>query len=300
MSDFIEELFVDQPLIKEDNSDPGAGDVVDEGTAAGGEPPAGTTTDSGGEPPERKHVPLAALHEERTRRQQLEQEAQQLRQTQATTMERLTKLLEAQQQAQQPQQQQQQEEVIPDFVEDPEGAFRALQRRYDRDVQEMRQFIQQSQNGQQSQQQYTQHVQAVIGAEREYMKTVPDYPQAFDYFKQQKLKEYTAFVDPALAEQQITQDCVRIAQLAQQLGKNPADLIYKAASNLGYKAGATPPSDGEHRQEPPTSLSNVQGASRAPDEKGGVTAADIANMSEAEFDKYWASMKQGSVVRPKI
>lgn len=40
------------------------------------------------------------------------------------------------------------------------------------------------------------------------------------------------------------------------------------------------------RREPPTSLSTLSGTARAPDEKGNITASDISEMSEAEFDRF--------------
>lgn len=43
-----------------------------------------------------------------------------------------------------------------------------------------------------------------------------------------------------------------------------------------------------------TSLSTLSGTARAPDEKGNITASDISEMSDAEFDRFWQQMKGGS------
>lgn len=298
----ISALLGDQPLIDEGGE--GSDESLDPSSEGGGEgsdylgsePPA---VKEGDEPPPQRNqkVPLAALHEERTKRQALETQVQQQTQQQAQTMERLTKLLEAQQQAAQPKSE---PVVVPNFVDDPEAAFHHVQQQLEDTRRQMQDYLNGSQQQSQAQQQHVQLAQQVSQQETQFTQTVPDYPHAADYFYNRKVAEYAAFTgDEFAAKQQVAKDYAGIAQLAQRLGKNPAELMYNAAKAMGYTPGAkpgTPPA----RKEPPTSLANVHGSPRAPDEQGNVTAADIAGMSDKEFDAFFASMSRGGAVRPKV
>lgn len=289
----IAALLGEQPLIDEDGGDDGLDTNLD--TESHGENMAGDEPPAAGDPPPSRNqkVPLAALHEERTKRQQFETDLQTERQRSQALQDRFNQFLMDQQTQQAPQQQQ--EQTPPNFVDDPEGAFNHLQRQLAAAQQQMQQYVQGQTSHSQAQQQHQQLAQVVSAQEADYTKSVPDYPQAADFFYNLKVKEYSAFVPEMQAKQQVAQDYTRIAQLAQQMGKNPAELMYTAARNMGYVPGSQ-----QQRKAPNTSLSNVGGSPRAPDEKGNITAADIADMTEAEFDKYWAGIKRGSVVGPKI
>lgn len=59
-------------------------------------------------------------------------------------------------------------------------------------------------------------------------------------------------------------------------------------ASQGYQAGAQP------RKTLNTSLSNLSGAVRAPDEQGKLTSAAVADMSDKEFDDLWSLMAKGS------
>lgn len=283
------ELFGDQPLIDEGND--GGGEELDTGsdldtTTSSNEPP-----EPGNEPPaeppagRNQKVPLAALHEERTKRQQHEADLAAERQRNQQLQERFNKFLMDQQTAQQ-QQQAPAPEAPPAFEEDPVAAFNYAQKQLQdmqRTIQEYQQGIQQQT---QAQQQHVQLAQSVSAQEAAFTQTTPDYPTAADYFYQRKVAEYSAFTgDVVAAQQQVAKDYQGIAALAQRLGKNPAELMYNAAKAMGYTPGAKQPA--QQRREAPTSLANVSGSPRAPDEKGNITAQDISEMSQAEFDKFW-------------
>lgn len=299
----IAALLSDQPIV-EDGGDQNPDQNLDDSGLEGGdysgadlssdEPPEGESQPDSGR---KQQVPLKALHEERTRRQESEQELAREREAARTLNERLTKLLELQQAAQAPQTP---AEPVPEFVDDPEAAFKHLQRQLAESQRQMQEYLTGAQQQTQVQHQHVQLAQQVASQEAQFTQTVPDYPQAADYFYQRKVAEYAAFTgDEYAAKQQVVNDYKGIAALAQRLGKNPAELMYNAAKAMGYQPGQKP-ADGQDRKTPPTSLANVHGSPRAPDEKGKVTAADISSMSEAEFDKYWNDLKRGSTVKPRI
>lgn len=301
----ISALLSDQPLInegEEGTTDENQLDAI-EGTGAdytgsGDEPPE--DSDGGDPPPQRNQkVPLAALHEERTKRQELEQRTRDQQAMIDKANERLAKLFEASQQAQQPPAPP--PAPVPAFTEDPEAAFNHAQQQIAEMQRQIQQYATANQQQQQQQQQFQQLTQSVTAQEALYTQSVPDYPQAADHFFQRKVAEYTAiWGDELTAKQKVAQDCQGLATLAQQMGKNPAELIYNTAKALGYVPGKPSAPQGQQRQEPPTSLANAHGSTRAPDEKSGLTTADIANMSEAEFDKLWKDMSSKGVQRPKI
>nr|WP_314530878.1 hypothetical protein [uncultured Pseudomonas sp.] len=243
-----------------------------------------------------KKVPLAALHEERTRRQQAEAQLQVERQQMAQ--------LQAQwQAAQQVQLQAQHDAAVPDFDSDPRAYIEYREKQF-------AQQLEQLQNGPAQQQLQIQQVEAliqqeaaVIGpavseVEANFAATHPDYPQALDHL-QQTVNANIRAQHPGATDQQLrmlqTAVAVEYAKTCQAQGINIAEHAYQRAHALGFKAASRAP-----RKDPPTSLSNMHGSARAPDEKGAITGADIANMSEAEFDKYWAGMRRDSAIGPKF
>lgn len=234
----------------------------------------------------KRKVPLAALHEERSKRQalelQLQAQAQQLQQLQAQW-----------QATQQAQQQAAEQAAIPDFDEDPRGYIEAKERQF-------AQALDQLQNGPAQQQQAAlQHQQvtaAVVNLEQQFMAAVPDYEQAVDLVQRNADAQIRQLYPQATEEQFQMIRSTALGEFARQClesGANPAEKIYAKAQALGFKSSGHAP-----RREPPTSLGSLSGSARAPDEKGAVSVSDISSMSEAEFDKYWAGLKSGSAIGP--
>jgi hypothetical protein len=295
-------LFGEQPLVDEQaEQDSGDYDNLPEGESS--EPPEPTgnldVEPTEGDPPatpgRQQKVPLAALHEERTKRQQHEADLATERQRSAQLQERFNKFL-MDQQAQQQVQQQPPPEASPTFEDDPVGAFNHLQQELVKSQRQMQEYLSGTQQQTQQMAQHRALVDEVNVLEQQFKATVPDYDAAHTHFTARKTAEYQALgMDAAAAQQQLARDYTGIAQLARQQGKNPAEMLYNLAKVHGYTPGATPPG-----KKPNTSLSPLGGSPRAPDEKGAVSAADIADMSEAEFDKYWASMSKGGNTKPRI
>lgn len=237
----------------------------------------------------KQKVPLAALHEERTKRQaaeaQLQEQAQLLQQ------------LRAQQQAlQQAQLQQQQEAAIPDFDEDPRGHVEAVKQQFERELENLKNGTAQQPQVQQLEARVMQEA-AVLGpmvaaSEARFEVTNPDYRQAFDHV-QLTVDANMRAQHPGINDQQLGMlrkaALVELNRQCQALGIDPASYIYNRAQAMGYRAP---------RRSAPTSLANAYGSARAPDEKSGYSAEDISSMSEAEFDKLWSNMKRGAAIGP--
>lgn len=234
----------------------------------------------------KRKVPLAALHEERSKRQalelQLQAQAQQLQQLQAQW-----------QATQQAQQQAAEQAAIPDFDEDPRGYIEAKERQF---AQALDQLLNGPAQQQQAALQHQQVTAAVVNLEQQFMAAVPDYEQAVDLVQKNADAQIRQLYPQATEEQFQMIRASALGAFARQClesGVNPAEKIYAKAKALGFKAPARTP-----RREPPTSLSNAHGSARAPDEKSSVTASEISSMSEAEFDKFWAGMRRDSAVGP--
>jgi hypothetical protein len=238
-------------------------------------------------------VPLAALHEERTKRQALELQLQ----AQAQQMQQL---LAQQQAAQHAQLQAQQEAAIPDFDEDPRGHVEALKQQFKQELENLKTgHVQQPQIHQveaRLQQEAAVLVPTVFDAEARFEASHPDYPQAVDHamatLDANILAHHPGATPDAL---QMLRRCALMdhARVCQAQGIDPAEHMYNQAQKMGYQPAYRAP-----RREPPTSLANAHGSSRAPDERSNVRVSDISEMSEKEFDAYWADMKRGATVRP--
>lgn len=254
----------------------------------------------------KKHVPLGALQEERTRRQETQAQLAQQQQLNQRMQERFNQMMERWQQAQAPVQQPQQQpeqQPIPQFIDDPEGHIRAVSERFQQQLDELRQFHQGSVTQQQAAAQGQALAQHTAAAEAEFSKATPDYPKATEYFAQRKLAEYAALgLDPVSAQNALMRDYQGIAIAAAQRGQNAAQMIYNLSKAMGYSGQTQAPAGRQPgaARPAPTTLASVGGDPRAPQDSGTVTLESLADMTDAEFEKFFAQMERGSRQRPKI
>lgn len=264
----------------------------------GQDPPAdGVTTED--PPADGKGVPLGALQEERTKRQQAQDRVQALETQNNTLLERMNKFLMDQQA---PKQEAPPAPQIPDFIDDPVGHIEGLKAQFQQELVALRQELSGNTQYNQQQAQHNQLLQQVVVHENEYRAKTPDYDQAVDHFRAMKANEYAVLgLNQVQIQQQLSKDATGLAQMAMQRNQNPAEVLYSMAKALGYKAGTPTTETGQPPAPPkaaPTSLSSLPATGRAPDEKGKITAKDIATMSNEDFDKMWEGMKENSVQRP--
>lgn len=133
-------------------------------------------------------------------------------------------------------------------------------------------------------------------AERQFTQEHPDYPKAFQHIKDQRLRQYEIL---GLDASNWDQEAASYIQTAIQSGRNPAEMVYDLAKQMGYQSEA-PTTVVEETPEPkpePKSLKeqaqkiqaakSLSGASGS-QPKGDIQdmeAADIDNLSDDEFDK---------------
>lgn len=254
-------------------------------------------TDQGSDEPapeqdgRKQQVPLGALQKERAARQQAQA---QLAQMQA----QLQQLQAQQQQASAQQQTAQQQAEIPAFVDDPEGHLEGLKKQFTQELETLRQGQQQVQQEAQFRQQVSEVAQHTVQSEAQFRAQQPDYDQAVAHMSElakAQVRQALPGATDAEVQQAEATALLSFAVQCQQQGLNPAEALYQRAVANGFQAS-------HRRSQPirkaPTSLSDTAGSARAPDQRGNVSAKDIANMSNADFDKFFNEMAAGANQRP--
>lgn len=239
----------------------------------------------------KQQVPLGALQKERAARQQAQA---QLAQMQA----QLQQLQAQQQQASAQQQTAQQQAEIPAFVDDPEGHLEGLKKQFTQELETLRQGQQQVQQEAQFRQQVVEAADFTTKGEAEFRQTQPDYDQAtafMDELAKAEIRRSHPGATDLEAQQIQATAMLHLAMQCQREGVNPAAVLYQQAVAHGFQTS-------HRRTQPtrkaPTSLADVSGSTRAPDQRGNVSAKDIANMSNADFDKFFNEMAAGANQRP--
>ncbi len=284
------------------------------GAGDGGDPAVGADMPAAdGQAPRQGMVPHAALHEERTKRQESERQLAEERKRSATLEERTNIILQrfaAPQQQAAPTQTPTLPE-IPAFETDPAGHILAKQHQNEAILGELVQAVV-GLNRQTEQangvQQLTQRAAAM---ERQYAATNPDYDKASAYLYDARRKDLVAvgFTDPAEIEQMMAHEATGLVTRAAQQGRNPAELVYALAKIRGY-APAPPATEDPATATPATNTSTSNGAvdqlrtiaagqqqARTVGNLPGsgpvpVTAARLADMTAEEFAEFQKTKPQ--------
>lgn len=243
-----------------------------------------TVEGAGEEKPEvRKVVPLAALHEERKARQELQRQIAERDRAHAEQMARINQRLE---QMANPQQRQ----AIPDKIEQPVDY---LDHRLN-DIAAQQQAILQDRQAEHQQRQQAAYVEQlqhrIVGAESVFFKETPDYGDAIKFLDESRVRELQVFgADEGQARQQAIQERIQAALKWAHEGRNPAELAYGFAKARGYQGKAAQ----QAQQSPADKIAAQQrgtAAARSLGGGGGVTAGKLtaealANMSDEDFAK---------------
>lgn len=225
-------------------------------------------------------VPHAALHEERMRRKELNEELASYRDRVAKMEERFAQIQQSLQARQQ--------EPEPSFEDDPAAYLRYQQERYGQELQKLQEQNERVAQGQQQQAQFQQFYGQYQSAARDYASKTPDFPQAYQHLMKARMDELQALgFDAAQADRVIKEDEYNIAMKAFQDGVNPAERLYEVAKRRGYR-----PSQGDSGAETVERIERGQKASRSPSGGRGkaappMTAEALMGMSDEEFEKNW-------------
>lgn len=212
-----------------------------------------------------KVVPLAALHEERNKRKQIQQQFGTLEQRLA----HLTSLVQQQQTPQVP---------IPDKNTDPIGFTVATQEQALQRLNGLEQQLAYQNQQQFQRQQQEQFVNTVRALDNEFTARQPDSPEAIKFLRESRVREYVAAgMDTLTAQQRVVQDEFALCAQAIQDGENPAERAYEIAKARGY----LPPQKKLQIQEQGQKAALPTGSAG----KGGgkLTLDQLAKMSSDEF-----------------
>ncbi|MDD2135653.1 hypothetical protein [Pseudomonas kurunegalensis] len=240
-----------------------------------------------------RNVPLGALQEERSKRQQAQAQVAQLQAQMAAQQAQMQQFQQWQAQQQAAQQQAQ----IPAFEEDPQGHVEArlqqIEQAQQADVQR-REFEQASAHvGQQ-----LQHAGPIVAQiEAEFTAQHPDYSEAYAHLDQQVTARIQQQYPGATPEQHVFAKNIAMLGFLQHCAntnQNPAQLLYGKAQELGFQSQHRTPNPNGVPKKAPTSLSTLPGGGRAPDEQGAISASRIASMSNDEFNDMFEQMRRSS------
>lgn len=220
--------------------------------------------------PERKTVPLEALHEERLKRKELQKRLDELSEKFARADERAQILGKPK------------ETPPPDPEEDPIGhqAWRAqqiekqLQERTKTDEEDRKKLARELEN--------IKYKQFIDHQERNFERSNPDYEHALKHFvKSQRDMLQDIGLEEEEIQREIDSELARIVNTAVEKRKNPAEAVYKMAQRLGYKKPEPKKLEQiEKGVKASASLSTAQGKTHST-----LTAETLAEMSDEEFWK---------------
>ena len=243
-----------------------------------------------------KFVPYEAMHEERMRRKEIQQELQEIRNRNQSLEQNFQRVMERVNQSQQPR--------PPTFDEDPLNALRFENERIKQHLHQQ-QLIEQRRaeeaNFFSRQQQFVNRYQQ--DAMDFAAANAPDFKEAYNFLTQSRLNEYKeAGYSSQQANQLLIEDEMAIASKAYSDQVNPAERIYKLAKARGYKQ-APPEQKPEDKK-----LENIEQkldqiekgvkASKTLNNVGGkrdfsqMTLDQVSQLSEDELDEFVSNKKQ--------
>ncbi|MGH9588294.1 MAG: hypothetical protein ACRD3F_15195, partial [Acidobacteriaceae bacterium] len=174
-------------------------------------------------------VPQQALHTERQKRQQLEEQNRQLQ----AQMQQFQQLLQGGPPA---------AEQPPDPVQDPYGALQYQLQQQARQIEQANQWREQQEQSQRQQQGLAAFTQRVAASEQAFRSTHPDYDAAATHAIQQYDRMLSASIpDPMQRQQQIRIEAGNALARAVANGQDPAEFVYQFAKNMGYAPAAPAP-----------------------------------------------------------
>lgn len=234
---------------------------------------------------ERK-VPHGALHEERRKRQALAAEVQKLKDADARREDAFQKLLAKAQTADAPK--------APDFDTDPAGWLKHQLETTGKTVQQLQQEREAETKQRQNQAQEQQFIARVQADEAEFTKEQPDYPDAAVWLRDKRIRMFElAGMSPQEAAQAVYGESIYYAQNAMRSGRNPGEVFYGLAREMGYSGPKAKTNDADAKIE-----KLVKGQEKSSRMSSGgesaenITLAQLAELEGEEFDKEWNRLRK--------
>jgi hypothetical protein len=238
-------------------------------------------------PKEEKFVPYDALHEERMRRKERDQEVHQLRQSNEQLNQNFQRMLDRINQQNQPK--------PPSFEEDPLSALRYENNLIKQHLQQEHLSNQQRQQHEQQQDHIYQRQQQFIGRYQndalEYAQSkAPDFKEAYAFLNNSYLKELTeSGFTREEASRLLVENETAIVGKAYQIGINPAERMYNLAKLRGYQNDSNNSKKVEQKLnqlEKGVKESRSLNAPGGKSEGGPLTLEQLSHLSDDELDEF--------------
>lgn len=235
-----------------------------------------------------------AMEEERSRRkeiaEQLKLEAKRREELQA----KLDTFLREAEEARRPK--------PPAFEEDAAGHLKAKTDLSEAELRALREKVEGFEKQTAQEREETQFRNAVQAATSAFMDATPDYGDAYKHVRGIRKAELMAYgADAATAEAQVSQWELGLARSALQLGKNPAEVLYKTAEVLGYKAVTNKPASETNKpREHIERLATGQEAAKSlgtGNADAPLSLQKIAEMDSEDLDKFVAGSDWSKLAR---
>lgn len=231
---------------------------------------------------EDRKVPLAALREERQRRQQLDQELARIREQNARMEERFKALAERFQQPQEPE---------PKFEEDPAGYLRHKAETTEQRLARLQQEQEASRQSAAQQEAMVRFQQQFMADEAAFAQEAPDYYDAVNHLRETWTKQFQAAgFDPMTTAHMIQNQIIQVSHLAAQRGITPPQAFYQAAKATGFQQQkqAAPANPAANLQRVSNGQRAAAGLGPSGGDGGEMTLAKLAALDDDEFDKVTA------------
>jgi len=232
------------------------------------------------EKPEEKYVPLAALHEERMRRKEMQEELRRIQEHNKRMEERFSQVIEKVTPKQQ----------LPSYEEDPLGYQQAKISQLEQTLTQQTQTFEQ--------QRYANEIAAKYRADAmQFQVQTPDFEQAYAHAIGSLRSEMAAYgYQPHEIDQYVSQQELGIAAKALQDGVSPAERMYRIAEARGYRKQEA---KSENKQAEQKIQQIEKGVQASKSLAGGgaspqsLSLEALASLPDDEFDRQWDKMVRG-------
>ena len=222
-----------------------------------------------------KHWAIDAMHEERERRKEIQRQMDEQRKQIDRMESTFQRLME-----------QRKQEKIPAFEENPGEHLKARLEEVDRTVKDLNLSKAEQQRQREMMTEHQRFVSGFETIETQYATKQKDYYDAVGYLRDARIKEYQiAGYSPSDAAHLAQQEALSIAWNATQSGKNGAEVFYSLAKQRGFKPPVQQKSEIDKLKELEKNIKSSKTLGPSGGKDGDLTLAQLAEMSEDEFDK---------------
>lgn len=224
---------------------------------------------------EEKVVPLAALHEERQRRKELQQRIEAAEAQRQRDMQILEQRLQALQSPPQP---------LPSVDDNPVANFDRRIGQLSEQQEQVLRTMQESQARQEQQQQIQRLASVVQTNEAQFVKSAPDYTDAVNHLREVRKQELMVLTgaDEMQAAEMVQNELMQTAFKLAAAGKNPAEVAYNLAKARGYVVKTQTGAQKIEAQQKVGAASRSLGTGGAVNNR--LTAEALLSMDDAEFE----------------